>query len=174
MIDFGLAKRYRCPNSGQHIEHKQNRGVVGTTRYLSKNAHEGHEQSRKDDLIALGNILIMFMRQGDLPWDMVAIPDLQVDEKDPLIYKKTLEHNKATQKWEQDYLQLKLNTTILELTEGVQGPWLDYFTYVNSLHFEQKPDYEYIRSLFEQPFKEKLYTLDDQFDWVLHKRFLIE
>jgi hypothetical protein len=29
----------------------------------------GNEQSRTDDLLALGNILIYFMKGGKLPWD---------------------------------------------------------------------------------------------------------
>lgn len=70
LIDFGLAKRYICPNTGKHVEHKKNKGVFGTTRYLSKNANSGCEQSRVDDLIALGHILVMLLRGGKLPWDM--------------------------------------------------------------------------------------------------------
>jgi uncharacterized protein YehS (DUF1456 family) len=43
LIDFGLAKRYICPITGNHIEHKENKGVFGTARYLSKNANKGFE-----------------------------------------------------------------------------------------------------------------------------------
>lgn len=39
LIDFGLAKRYICPSSGQHLKPKKSKGVFGTTRFLSKNAH---------------------------------------------------------------------------------------------------------------------------------------
>lgn len=93
-IDFGLVKRYICPVSGKHNEHKPNKGVFGTTRYLSKNAHQGFEQSRIDDLVALGHILVMFYRGGSLPWDQKPLPDFVVDDKDPLIYKKTIQYEK--------------------------------------------------------------------------------
>ena len=43
LIDFGLVKRYICPQTGKHLEKKPNKGVFGTTRYLSKSANEGNE-----------------------------------------------------------------------------------------------------------------------------------
>ena len=94
LIDFGLAKRYICPNTGQHFEHKKKRGVFGTMRYLSYNAGRGCEQSRVDDMIALGHILVMLLSEGNLPWDTEPLPPLVVDEKDPLVYKKTIEYEK--------------------------------------------------------------------------------
>ena len=42
-IDFGLAKRYRDPKTGLHIVFKENRGMTGTARYASVNAHNGSE-----------------------------------------------------------------------------------------------------------------------------------
>lgn len=160
-IDFGLAKRYMCPNSGQHIEHKPNKGVFGTTRYLSKNANRGWEQSRVDDLIALGHILVMFLRKGDLPWDMEPLPEFFVDDKDPLIYKKTIQYEKDCLDWDRKYLEKKVSTTIQDLTDGLPGPWVDYFKYCDRIRYEQRPDYAHLRSLFEVQFKEKILTWDD-------------
>lgn len=95
LIDYGLVKRYICPQTGKHLERKPNKGVFGTTRYLSKQANEGYEQCRADDLFALGNILVMFYKNGVLPWDMAPLPPLVIDDKDPLIYQKTLERQAA-------------------------------------------------------------------------------
>lgn len=39
LIDFGLVKRYLCPKSGNHIPFKENKGIVGTVKYLSLSAH---------------------------------------------------------------------------------------------------------------------------------------
>jgi hypothetical protein len=63
-------------------------------RYLSYNAGRGCEQSRVDDMIALGHILVMLLSEGNLPWDTEPLPPLVVDEKDPLVYKKTIEYEK--------------------------------------------------------------------------------
>jgi serine/threonine protein kinase len=43
IIDFGLAKRYRDPKSGEHIEFKDNKNLTGTARYASLNTHLGIE-----------------------------------------------------------------------------------------------------------------------------------
>ena len=39
MIDFGLAKYYRDHNDGKHIPNVEKKGLIGTARYASINAH---------------------------------------------------------------------------------------------------------------------------------------
>jgi hypothetical protein len=116
---------------------------------LSRNAHKGNEQSRTDDLLALGNILIYFMKDGKLPWDCDPLPDFVVDDKDPLIYQKTIKYEQEQQAWDQMYCNLKLNTSYEVLTEGLPPQFLEYFNYLDKLPFEAKPDYAFCRSLFE-------------------------
>mmetsp|Transcript_6088 Transcript_6088/g.7291 ORF Transcript_6088/g.7291 Transcript_6088/m.7291 type:complete len:154 (-) Transcript_6088:1021-1482(-) len=86
LIDFGLAKRYLCPKTGTHIPFKENKGIIGTTKYLSLNGHKGNEHSRRDDLESLGIILLYFMRKGHLPWDVPRPDSKNVDAKDPNAY----------------------------------------------------------------------------------------
>lgn len=69
MIDFGLSKRFISPQTGNHIELRKERPVVGTLRFLSENAESGDEQCRKDDLVSVIFIMIYFLRKGKLPWD---------------------------------------------------------------------------------------------------------
>ena len=67
LIDFGLSKRYRDSKNHQHIPYKENKNLTGTARYASINSHLGIEQSRRDDLEAIGYVLLYFY-SGYLPW----------------------------------------------------------------------------------------------------------
>ena len=86
LIDFGLTKRYLCPKTGNHIPFKEQKGIIGTTKYLSLSGHKGNEHSRRDDLESLGIILLYFMRRGHLPWDVKRPDAKNVDAKDPNAY----------------------------------------------------------------------------------------
>ena len=68
LIDFGLSKRWQCPRTGNHIISKTGKGVIGTAEFLSLHGQSGGEQSRKDDMIALGYVLVWLLRKGKLPW----------------------------------------------------------------------------------------------------------
>ncbi len=70
IIDFGLAKKYRSSRTLQHIGLKHNKKLTGTARYASINTLSGVgillcyliEQSRRDDLEAIGYVLMYLLK----------------------------------------------------------------------------------------------------------------
>ena len=58
------------------------KAVIGTTNFLSCNGHEGNEHGRRDDMEALGNIMIYFFMGGTLPWMLEPPEEVVVDIKD--------------------------------------------------------------------------------------------
>lgn len=148
-IDFGLAKRYRDPKTGLHIAFKDNRGMTGTARYASVNAHNGCEQSRRDDLEAVGFVICYFIRQGNLPWIGLKC---KKNERNAMI---------------RDF---KGNTPFEELLEGHPVEFVKYMKYCRSLQFDQKPDYNYLKKLFESLMQKNGYEDDGEFDWVIKKQ----
>ena len=89
LIDFGLSKKYRSSKTYQHISFLTNKKLTGTARYASINALKGCEQSRRDDMEAIGYVF-MYLLRGSLPWQ-----GLKIDNKDDR-YQKIYEKKKAT------------------------------------------------------------------------------
>lgn len=78
IIDFGLSKVYVGENN-QHIKFSKNSHFVGTARYASVNAHLDYEQSRRDDLEAIGYVLMHFVSGGYLPWNNIRVCENNID-----------------------------------------------------------------------------------------------
>ena len=144
MIDFGLAKRYRDPRTHQHIPYKENKNLTGTARYASVNAHLGLEQSRRDDLESVGYVL-MYLLIGSLPWQGL---------------KANTKHEKY-----QKIMDKKMSTSIETLTKAQAGEFAKYFSYVKALKFDDRPDYAYLRQLFQDLYVREGFESNGPFDW---------
>ncbi|OLL22934.1 Casein kinase I 1 [Neolecta irregularis DAH-3] len=146
VVDFGMAKQYRDPKSKQHILYRERKSLSGTARYMSINTHLGREQSRRDDLEALGHVFMYFLR-GGLPWQGLKA---------------------ATNKQKYEKIGEKKQTTaIKDLCEGFAEEFSQYLSYVRGLGFEDTPDYDYMRELFTQVLKKEGVEEDGVYDWNL-------
>merc|ERR1711915_475619 len=144
VIDFGLAKKFRDQRTHQHIPYREHKNLTGTARYTSINTHLGIEQSRRDDMEALGYILIYFLN-GTLPWQGLRAKT------------KAQKYEKISEK--------KLSTPVEELCKGAPAEFATYQNYVRSLRFEEKPDYAYLRQLIRNLFHRQGFSYDYVFDW---------
>lgn len=120
----------------------------GTARYVSLNTHLGIEQSRRDDLEALGYVLTYFLR-GSLPW-------------------QGLQAGNRKQKYEK-ISEKKVSTSFEALCQGYPTEFISYFKYCRSLRFDDKPSYAHLKEIFRDLFIREGFQFDNVFDWTILK-----
>lgn len=143
IIDFGLSKQYRNPLTQEHIPYREDCNLTGTARYCSINAHSG-EQSRRDDLEAIGYLLVYFMK-GSLPWQGLPrnhqIPQMKLIE------------------------QKKRSIPLEDLCRDLPDTFRQYIEYCRNLDFKSKPDYRYLKKLFHKLADSQNIVYDNIYDW---------
>ncbi|XP_058605694.1 LOW QUALITY PROTEIN: tau-tubulin kinase 2 [Onychostoma macrolepis] len=137
MLDFGLARQF----TNSCLEVRPPRPVAGfrgTVRYASINAHKNKEMGRHDDLWSLFYMLVEFM-VGQIPWRKIK------DKEQVGKLKETYDHR----------LMLKhLPPEFSIFLEHISN--LDYFT---------KPDYQLLRTIFENSMRTYYVVENDPYDW---------
>lgn len=144
VVDFGMAKPYRDSRTFQHIPYREKKSLSGTARYMSINTHLGREQSRRDDLEALGHVLLYFLR-GSLPW-------------------QGLKAASNKEKYERIGLK-KQDISIPELCNGFPDEFAQYLAYARSLKFESTPDYAMLRGLMQRALGRLGDSPPAKYDW---------
>lgn len=147
LIDFGLS-RFFIDNTGSHKTIVFNKKLIGTLRYVSINIQDGIEPSRRDDLISLGYILL-YCLNGYLPWQSNNIDSSlsEQTEKIELIKK------------------IKREIPLIELCKDIPYEFLIYMSYCYNLNYDEKPNYEYLRTLFLNLFKMKNFDISFNYEW---------
>jgi serine/threonine protein kinase len=147
LIDFGLSKRYWDSNN-KHVKQRSKLSLTGTARYASVNAHRGLEQSRRDDLEAIGHMMMYFLR-GSLPWSGL---DAKTQEE---------KYKKIRQKKEEVKLE--------DLCQDHPEAFKIYLDQTRSLEFTERPDYESLRKLFRAVRAQHPELQDHSYQWMQGK-----
>ena len=142
LIDFGLAKRFRDPKTGLHIQYKDGKSLTGTARFASIYTHLGIEQSRRDDLEGMIYTLI-YLIKGKLPWQGL----------------------KAKSKEEkcQKIMEKKMDIPIEILCKGLHKNIGIILHYSRSLLFDERPNYEFIRNKLKEILNENKQNANESF-----------
>ena len=153
LLDFGLAKKYRSSTTLKHYRMTKKKNLTGTARYASINALNGLTQSRRDDLEAVGYVLIYFLR-GKLPWQ-----GLRVKNKEDRYHK---------------IMEIKQETSPSLLCHGFPKEFKKYVEYTRNLEYEQDPDYEMLKNLFKTVLYNNKVNKDNFFvyDWDIENKNL--
>ena len=136
LIDFGLSKEFRDPNTHMHIPYKDIFNLTRTATFASIHSHLGAELGRCDDLESLAYILISFLC-GSLLWEGFSC------------------HLIVTS---------KQNTSTINLCHGIPMEFHVFLEYTHSLSFDVKPGYGYLHCPFDELSSQE--GSDSRFDWV--------
>ena len=133
MVDIALLQDFMRDN-----KHRKNvdggvGAVVGTPLYVSLNVHDGAVPSRRDDMEAMGYVLVELCL-GELPWSKGR------SDEDVAKQKRAVMDN------DPDSLYAKLGRS-----RGRQaGAFREYFEHCRTLKYKEKPDYDLLRGCCRQ------------------------
>lgn len=129
LIDFGLAQHFRDPSTCRHAPLVSGLNIVGTITFTSINSHLGQTQSRRDDLESLV-YSIVYLCRGRLPWQGI-IKGRSIEQYGASVLEKKLASTKT-------------------LCQGLPAPFVAFTQHIQSLGFDEKPQYDYLHNLLTQ------------------------
>jgi len=138
IIDFGLSKYYWNKDK-IHMEERKERKLIGTAKYSSLNVHNGIEASRRDDLEGLCYAFISLYKK-EFPWGKV------IEE----YYKNSnSEEDKPALQELYDKIREKKEAELFTWLQFIPNEFTTMLLYSRKLEFVEKPNYNYLRGLFE-------------------------
>eukprot|EP01042_Synura_sphagnicola_P000475 gene475-504_t len=121
-IDYGLVEKYTQYREGCHAEKTNRGGVAGTPAFVSVTVHEGSSPARKDDVEAMGYVLLSLSMGGNLPW--------------------------STAKSDEECRRMKKECDIRRLASDLDMPEVgEIILRCRSLSHTQEPDYDHYLGL---------------------------
>ena len=113
----------------------------------------GKEQSRRDDIISIGYMIIYLMKR-DLPWIIIK-------------------GNNHYERYKKEY-KMKKNIKLEDLCKDLPIEILEYMKYANSLKFEQEPDYNILKNFFKNILNKNGISFDKYlFSWCEKEKLTI-
>ncbi|RMZ86962.1 hypothetical protein DV736_g5812, partial [Chaetothyriales sp. CBS 134916] len=143
MIDYGLAilsEGITQPSYESQACGRLRISLVGTCRYANINGHLNVAPSWRDDLESLGYMALYFLH-GSLPWQGLQAANRQ--EKYKLVFER------------------KKTIPVAELCHGMPAEFAAYMGYVREMDEQKKPDYKYLRQLFNRLFRRNGFEHDN-------------
>jgi len=144
LIDFGLAKFYWDHKNQQHYPLTRYGSLVGTARYASLANHLGYRCSRRDDIVAIGYMILDFLLVS-LPWEGLH------DENRQARYRKIY--------------KMKLAYPPDILTRGHPPEFCDFLRHAQELGYVDPPNYVYLQNLLKSVGYRCHLGLSDKLDW---------
>ena len=148
LIDFGLAKRYIDPKTGEHIPSKTGKSLLGKPQFASLNSHAGCEMSRRDDLESL-SYMLLFQLKGCLPWT-------QENESSKSRYELIAKIHET---------KSAFNFSSDKAPADVPKEFFNFVQIARDLKFDEQPPYLKIRRMFKELFVRSSYEFDYVYDW---------
>ncbi|KAH9966915.1 kinase-like domain-containing protein [Russula compacta] len=121
LIDFRLTWLFHNLATCKHIMQVKGLDITGTVHYSLINSHLGLTQSQCDNLELLAYIIV-YLVKGWLPWQGIAVHSSQLEQV----------------------------TMAKTLCEGLPQSFIRLIQHIQSLSFEDRPDYQYLHSLLMQ------------------------
>ncbi|KAA1469816.1 kinase-like protein [Dentipellis sp. KUC8613] len=146
MIDFGFAKEYVNPHTGQHLPNTRQKYFTGNYWFSSINVHcRQQAHGRRDDLEAAALMLIHMLTPGGLPWTRNGVPKTDY-------YHSKLKKQKREARPE-------------DLCRDMPEEFENFLRYCRALSFTGNPDYSYWRNQFRDLAFHLGFENIDQFVW---------